>query len=136
MLPRLYRQAPLNSIWEGSGNIQCLDVLRALEKEPGTGAALWAELRRAGGHPDHAVATNRLHAPLHGDTIVEPAEARGFVEQLTLCLQGSVLLQAGSSLAAAFCRSRLGGAHGLAMGTLSADLPFADIIERALPTAV
>ena len=136
MLPRLYRQAPLNSIWEGSGNIQCLDVLRALEKEPGTGAALWAELRRAGGHPDHAVATNRLHAPLHGDTIVEPAEARGFVEQLALCLQGSVLLQAGSPLAAAFCRSRLGGAHGLAMGTLSADLPFADIIERALPTAV
>ena len=51
-------------------------------------------------------------------------------------VQGSVLLQAGSPLAAAFCRSRLGGAHGLAMGTLSADLPFADIIERALPTAV
>ena len=67
---------------------------------------------------------------------VEPTEARGFVEQLALCLQGSVLLQAGSPLAAAFCRSRLGGAHGLAMGTLSADLPFADIIERALPTAV
>ncbi|GAB2611641.1 acyl-CoA dehydrogenase family protein [Novilysobacter erysipheiresistens] len=137
ILPRLYRQAPLNSIWEGSGNIQCLDVLRALEKEPGTGVALWAELQRAGGggQPDHAAAVERLRAPLHGDVVIEPAAARTFVEQLALCLQGSVMLQAGRPVAEAFCRSRLGGAHGLAMGTLPVGLPFADMIDRALPSA-
>ncbi|MGQ4659727.1 acyl-CoA dehydrogenase family protein [Lysobacter sp. F6437] len=136
ILPRLYRQAPLNSIWEGSGNIQCLDVLRALAKEPGTGEALWAVLQDAGnGHPDHAAAIERLRGPLHGESRIDEAGARRFVESLALALQGSVLLAAGSPTADMFCRSRLGGVHGLAMGTLSSDLPSDDMIERALPPA-
>ncbi|MGY0798106.1 acyl-CoA dehydrogenase family protein [Lysobacter sp. A286] len=134
ILPRLYRQAPLNSIWEGSGNIQCLDVLRALSREPETAAALWAELQLAGdGHPDHAAAVDALRAPLHGEVVVDPAGARHFVERLALALQAGILLRAGSPVAEAFCRSRLGGAHGLAMGTLPADLPLDGLIERALP---
>src|SRR5690606_11828054 len=101
ILPRLYRQAPLNSIWEGSGNIQCLDVLRALSREPETGAVLWAELQMAGnGHPDHAVAVERLRGPLQDGTgieiEIELADARHFVERLALALQGSLLLRAGS----------------------------------------
>ncbi|HUH89631.1 MAG TPA: acyl-CoA dehydrogenase family protein, partial [Lysobacter sp.] len=134
ILPRLYRQAPLNSIWEGSGNIQCVDVLRALSREPETGAALWAELQMAGnGHPDHAVAVERLRGPLQDGAGIDPADARHFVERLALALQGSLLLRARSPAADAFCRSRLGGAHGLAMGTLPAGLPLAELIERALP---
>ena len=136
ILPRLYRQAPLNSIWEGSGNIQCLDVLRALAKEPGTGAALWTALQEAGaGHPAHAAAVEHLRGPLHGETRIDEAGARRFVESLALALQGSVLLAADSPAADMFCRSRLGGEHGLAVGTLPPDLPFDDMIERALPPA-
>ena len=134
MLPRLYRQAPLNSIWEGSGNIQCLDVLRALGKEPETREALWAELQRAGdGHPDHAAALERLRAPLQDGAMVEESGARLFVEQLALAMQGSILLRAHSPAADAFCRSRLGGAHGRAMGTLPSGLPLQEIVARALP---
>ena len=139
MLPRLYRQAPLNSIWEGSGNIQCLDVLRALAREPRTAATLWQELHAAGnGHADHAAAIEALRAPLHGKTTVDEVAARSFVERLALALQASVLLRAGSPMADAFCRSRLGGAHGLALGTLPADLPFDNlpfdnVIGRAFP---
>ena len=134
MLARLYRQAPLNSIWEGSGNIQCLDVLRALAKEPGTGATLWTELQAAGGGHDHyATAIAALNAPLHGEATIDEADARGFVERLALALQAAVLLRAGGPIAGAFCRSRLGGEHGLALGTLPADVPFDAMIERALP---
>ena len=132
ILPRLYRQAPLNSIWEGSGNIQCLDVLRALQKEPASGAALWAELQRAGERdPAHSAAVDALRPAMHGQTAVDPADARRFVEALALALQGSVMLQAGSPAAAAFCRSRLGGDHGLAMGTLPARLVSTALVERA-----
>ncbi|MGV8941659.1 MAG: acyl-CoA dehydrogenase family protein [Lysobacter sp.] len=134
ILPRLYRQAPLNSIWEGSGNIQCLDVLRALAREPDTGAALWAELQAAGtGHPEHSVAVEHLRGSLHGETVIDPADARYFVERLALALQGSLLLRARSPAAEGFCRSRLGGSHGLAMGTLPAGLALTELIARALP---
>jgi len=137
LLPRLYRQAPLNSIWEGSGNIQCLDVLRALAKEPEAGMTLWAELQRAGdGHRAHSAALDRLRGTLLGDgRMVEPAAARRFVEDLALALQAALLLQSGSPAADAFCRSRLGGEHGLAMGTLPPDLPFGPLIDRVFPPA-
>ncbi|MBB6599710.1 acyl-CoA dehydrogenase family protein [Luteimonas sp. MC1825] len=131
LLPRLYRQAPLNSIWEGSGNIQCLDVLRALAREPEAGAALLAEIDAARGlHPalDAARAALRLALPDASE-----AGARLLVERIALALQASVLLRAGSPVAEAFCRSRLGGAHGLAMGTLPAELATHAAIERALP---
>ncbi|QOY62118.1 acyl-CoA dehydrogenase family protein [Lysobacter sp. H21R4] len=137
LMPRLYRQAPLNSIWEGSGNIQCLDVLRALQREPDTGAAVWAELVAAGeGGSEYAQAIEHLRAALTEGAAVEPAQARGFVERLALALQASLLLRAGSPAAQAFCRSRLGGEHGLAMGTLPAGVPMDALIERALPAGI
>ena len=131
ILPRLYRQAPLNSIWEGSGNIQCLDVLRALAREPETGAALMVELDAAGGmHAGHDAFVATLKAALAPGQ-VEEAGARLLVERLALALQASVLLRAGSPIAEAFCRSRLGGQHGLALGTLPSDVDFGALMARA-----
>ncbi|GAB3354912.1 acyl-CoA dehydrogenase family protein [Lysobacter tyrosinilyticus] len=134
LLPRLYRQAPLNSIWEGSGNIQCLDVLRALSREPETLEALRAELAAAAGLD---VALDReadaLLRQLSNASGVLEASARGLVERMALALQASVLLRAGSPAAEAFCRSRLAGERGLVFGTLSADIDFTALIERALP---
>ena len=133
ILPRLYRQAPLNSIWEGSGNIQCLDVLRALSKEPETGAASWNELQSVGSDDaGYAGAIDRLRAPLTGNLRVDEAGARMFVEQLALAFQGGMLIRAGSPVAQAFCRSRLGNAHGLAFGTLPPDSSWDAVIHRAL----
>ena len=133
LLPRLYRQAPLNSIWEGSGNIQCLDVLRALSREPETGAALLAELGTAKGL--HAGFDDEVAAlqPLLRETAGDQASARMLTERLALALRAAVLLRAGSPIAEAFCRSRIDGAHGLAMGTLPGDLDFTALVDRALP---
>ncbi|WP_028916954.1 acyl-CoA dehydrogenase family protein [Pseudoxanthomonas sp. J35] len=133
ILPRLYRQAPLNSIWEGSGNIQCLDVLRALAREPAAAQALQAGLEQAARrHPLLEQAATHLHGQLAARDMLEP-QARLLVERLALVLQGSVLAANGSPLAEAFLRSRLGGEHGLAMGTLPPDLDFAAILARAWP---
>ncbi|MCR6686851.1 acyl-CoA dehydrogenase family protein [Pseudoxanthomonas sp.] len=133
ILPRLYRQAPLNSIWEGSGNIQCLDVLRALVREPAAAQALRTVLEQAAQrHPLLAREAERLQRQLAAVDTLEPL-ARQLVERVALLLQGSILQAAGSPLAEAFLRSRLGGEHGLAMGTLPADLDFAAILVRALP---
>ncbi len=131
ILPRLYRQAPLNSIWEGSGNIQCLDVLRALSREPESGEALMAELASASGLDagfDAAVAQLR-----HGLSGVGESGARHLVERLALALQAAVLLRAGSPVAELFVRSRLGGEHGLAFGTLPADAKLEGVIGRVMP---
>jgi putative acyl-CoA dehydrogenase len=131
LLPRLYRQAPLNSIWEGSGNIQCLDVLRALQREPETGAALLDELDTArGAHADFDAACDGLKRTLSACDLAE-AGARMLVERMALLLQAGVLLRAGSPAAETFCRSRLGGGHGLALGTLPADADFDALIARA-----
>ena len=133
LLPRLYRQAPLNSIWEGSGNIQCLDVLRALSRESETGAALVAELQAAKGL--HAGFDDEVAAllPLLHEAADDQAAARMLTERLALALQAAVLLRAGSPVAEAFCRSRIDGEHGLAMGTLPVRVDFAALIARALP---
>ena len=102
LLPRLYRQAPLNSIWEGSGNIQCLDVLRALAREPATREALRHELEAGRGRDtDYDMAVLPLLAELDGNASDE-AEARSLVEWLALALQAGVLLRAGSPAADAF----------------------------------
>lgn len=131
ILPRLYRQAPLNSIWEGSGNIQCLDVLRALSREPESGEALMQELASASGLDagfDEAV--ERLRAGL---SAVDESGARHLVERLALALQAAVLLRAGSPAAGLFVRSRLGGEHGLAFGTLPAGAQVDELIGRVMP---
>jgi putative acyl-CoA dehydrogenase len=133
ILPRLYRQAPLNSIWEGSGNIQCLDVLRALTQEPACLDALRAEFAAAG-HLSRVVAgqAEALLAAFAGRQVDETT-ARLAVERLGLLLQAAELLAAGSPAAEAFVRSRLEGGHGLAFGTLPADIDVAMLLERALP---
>jgi putative acyl-CoA dehydrogenase len=124
MLPRLYRQAPLNSIWEGSGNIQCLDVLRALQREPAALDALRTEFDSASGrHPAFeawmVATTAETLSVLSAETDAAQVRSRAWVERLALALQAATLLRADSPLADAFCRSRLGGERGVAYGTLS-----------------
>jgi putative acyl-CoA dehydrogenase len=137
MMPRLYRQAPLNSIWEGSGNIQCLDVLRAFAREPETRSALFAELNAAkGGHPAFDRALARLAVELGNSDELE-RRSRYLTEQLALALQASLLIRAGNrSVADTFCESRLDCAHGLAFGTLPAAAPMVALIRRAWPAAL
>ncbi|MFE0500613.1 acyl-CoA dehydrogenase family protein [Lysobacter soli] len=132
LLPRLYRQAPLNSIWEGSGNIQCLDVLRALQREPHTGRALLAELEAAQNvDPDLDTEIAELRPVLEGRTVPGEVEARRWVEALALALQASLLLRNDSPMAAAFCSTRIGGDHGNAYGTLPRDFELGSLIGRA-----
>ena len=132
ILTRLYRQAPLNSIWEGSGNVQCLDVLRALKKEPETRDALFIELQKAvGKNSDYDAELNRL-TELFEDTETLEFRSRYIIERLALMLQASILLQTEQKkIAKAFCSSRLANNHGLAFGTLSPDVPVDLLIERA-----
>jgi putative acyl-CoA dehydrogenase len=130
-MPRLYREAPLNSIWEGSGNVQCLDLLRAMARSPEGVEAFFAEVGEAGGENaqlDAAVAEIQGQlADLEG---IE-SRARRVVERMALALQGSLLVRFGDqAVADAFCASRLGGDAGLAFGTLPAATDFERIIER------
>ena len=131
ILPRLYREAPLNSIWEGCGNIQCLDVLRALQREPATAAALRAELEAARGRDaDYDREVDAL-----GDALARAGEAsaRQLVERLALALQASVLLRGGdSAVATAFCRARIEGG-GRAYGSLPSGMPIDALLRRAWP---
>jgi putative acyl-CoA dehydrogenase len=131
-LPRLYRQAPLNSIWEGSGNVIALDVLRAMGRSSDTLAAVSAEIELArGADPRFDDAVKRLHAEL-GEPEQLPARARRIAGLLALCLQGSLLLRtAPAAVADAFCASRLGGDWGAVLGTLPAGADARSIIERS-----
>lgn len=133
-LARLYRDIPLNSIWEGSGNVQCLDVLRAMRKEPDTVEALFAELRQARGmEARYDAFVQRIERELADTNFIE-ARARRIVEALGLALQASLLLQHGHpAVAEAFCASRLAGEQRLVLGTLSVGAALAVIIERATP---
>ncbi|MGM8937075.1 isovaleryl-CoA dehydrogenase [Psychrobacter glaciei] len=132
ILPRLYRQAPLNSIWEGSGNVQCLDVLRALRKEPETREALFAELQNAAGKNAHYDAELKCLAARFEDLETLEFRSRYVIERLALMLQASIfLLGDHTDIATEFCRSRIAGEHGLTFGTLSPDAPVAQLIERA-----
>ena len=132
-MPRLYRQAPLNSIWEGSGNIQCLDVLRALAREPDTRAALLAELRAAAGRDAAYDAALAAGAALLAGGIGE-AQARQLVEALALLLlQAATLLRAGHPLARDWCATRLAGAGGLSHGASAVDIDIDTAIGRILP---
>ena len=132
-LPRLYREAPLNSIWEGSGNVICLDVLRALAKEPQAAGALLDELRAARG------ADRRLDAHLDSAEAQlanpEESQARRLVEALALALQGALLVRhAPRAVADAFCASRLAGDWGRAFGTLPRGVDLQALIDRATPS--
>jgi putative acyl-CoA dehydrogenase len=131
-LPRLYRDAPLNSIWEGSGNVQALDVLRTLRREPDSRDAYLAEVRLAAG------ADRRLDAAIDGVAALTagPAEdqARRVVERLALVLEAALLVRhAPAPVADAFVATRLAGDHGSAFGTLPAGPDTAALIDRAAP---
>jgi putative acyl-CoA dehydrogenase len=134
VLPRLYREAPLNSIWEGSGNVICLDVLRAMARQAGSVEALLDEVHQAVGADRRLDACGvALAADLHMLGDIEP-QARRLVEGLALALQGSLLVRhAPAAVADAFCASRLAGDRGLAFGTLSSGVDCRAIIERAQP---
>ena len=134
ILPRLYRQAPLNSIWEGSGNVQCLDVIRALRKEPGVSEALFDELQQGlGQHPAYDQQVAWLQDAFSDLETLE-SRSRLVVEKAALALQASLLLRAGQAeIAEAFCRSRLAHNGGYAYGTLDAQAPIDLLIQRATP---
>ncbi|MBI2435905.1 MAG: isovaleryl-CoA dehydrogenase [Candidatus Hydrogenedentes bacterium] len=121
IFPRLYREAPLSSIWEGSGNVICLDVLRAIAREPEALPALLQELKTASGaDPHYDRRLKSLEENLHGATDRE-AQARYVVEQLALAIQANLLIQhAPDSAARAFCRARLERAGGMEYGTMPA----------------
>ncbi|MDT0484199.1 DNA alkylation response protein [Streptomyces doebereineriae] len=131
-MPRHYREAPLLSIWEGSGNVNALDVLRALRRAPDTAQALFGELALAQGSDvrlDAAVA--RLKDLL---ATTSEAGARRLVEHMALTLQASLLVRhAPSAVADAFCATRLGGDWGHAFGTLPDAADVEAILDRALP---
>ena len=132
ILPRLYRQAPLNSIWEGSGNIQCLDVLRALTREPATHDALFAELAKAkGGHALLDAEIAELTKQL-ADTADLEKRSRYLVERIAMALQAATLVRAKRDVVAdSFCQSRFAQASGKMFGTLGANAPLTKLIERA-----
>jgi len=131
-MPRLYREAPLISIWEGSGNVAALDTLRAMAKEPEAIEAFFAELDRAAGTDaryDDALALLRKEFT---DLDQLPFRARRLTERMALLLQGSLLLRDGNpAVADAFVRSRLAGDWGVAYGTLPAGVDTTTILERA-----
>jgi putative acyl-CoA dehydrogenase len=133
-LPRLYREAPLNSVWEGSGNVMCLDVLRALVREPEAAAALFAELEEsAGADPRLDAHVARLRGEL-GDVADIELRARRVVEAMALALQGSLVVRySPPAVTDAFCASRLAGDAGHAFGTLPPGLDFGAIVERNRP---
>jgi len=133
-MPRLFRESPLASIWEGSGNVQCLDVLRAMARNPQSVEAFLAEVAEpADAEPRLATAVAALRDELSDLEAIE-SRARGVVERMALALQASLLVRYGDQAAAdAFCASRLSGESGLAFGTLPARTDFARIIERHAP---
>jgi putative acyl-CoA dehydrogenase len=132
-MTRIYRQSPLNSIWEGSGNVVCLDILRAMARDPRSVEAFSAELALSRG-------TNRmLDRAIDAVTaqLAHPtgeAHARRLAEALALTLQGAVLVKTAPDFVAdAFCATRLGESPGLTCGAIDAKIDADAIIARAMP---
>jgi putative acyl-CoA dehydrogenase len=130
VLPRLYREAPVNSIWEGSGNVQCLDVLRALDRSPETVDALFAELALARGqHGEFDRAADELRAML-GKCAGDAFAARVLTERMAILLQAGLLIRnASPEIAAAFVAARVNPAT-LAYGGLRSDTAVAALLGR------
>ena len=136
-LPRLYREAPLNSLWEGAGNINSLDVLRVLARQPDGLAAFLDELapaRAAEPRLDRAAATLERELGGAADPVGLQGDARRLVERLAVLLQAALLVRHGHpAVADAFCASRVAGDRGAAFGTLPPGLDLAAVVERATP---
>jgi putative acyl-CoA dehydrogenase len=132
VMARVYREMPLNSIWEGAGNIMALDLLRGLRKGDAV-AALAHELAPARG-VDAALDRLADALPARIEAMATEAEARRLAQDVALAVQGALLVQsAPQAVAGAFCASRLGGDWGHAFGTLGAGTDFDSIIVRARP---
>ena len=134
IMPRLLRESPVNAIWEGSGNVQCLDVLRALKKDPQVLEAFYAEAAQARGNDTRF---DQFLSALQAD-LAEPdameLRARNLVDRMALALQASLLIRNGvDAVADAFCASRLLAGGGLNIGNLPPGLDFRAIIKRAQP---
>ncbi len=133
VMARIYRQSPLNSIWEGSGNVVCLDILRAMERDPHSVQALAAELERSRG------ADPLLDRAIDGVTSLfvrrpDEGSARRLAETLALALQGATLLaSAPDFVSQAFCATRLADRPGLSYGAIDAKIDTDAIIARAMP---
>ncbi|MEQ6916362.1 acyl-CoA dehydrogenase family protein [Halomonas aquatica] len=131
-LARLYREAPVNSIWEGSGNVICLDLLRVLARHPASLEAVRAELAPVRGRLaefDHALAG--LDAELATSPEALEPRARWLAQRLAQCLQAALLLRHGpADVAETFCRSRLGEEAGPAYGVLPSDAPLRSLLAR------
>jgi putative acyl-CoA dehydrogenase len=134
VMPRIFRQSPLNSIWEGSGNVICLDVLRAMAREPESTQAFVVKLdavRGANAALDRAIERAK-------DGIAKPsseAGARRLVEDMALALQGAVLAKGNNAVFDAFCATRLSERPGLSYGALDAKIDTDAIIARAMPVS-
>jgi len=132
-MPRLYREAPVNAIWEGSGNVQCLDVLRALQKTPEVLTAYFSEVARAAGlnaDLDLHLLTLKTDLADHADLELR---ARDLVDRMATGIQAALLLQhAPDYVASAFCSSRLAGVGQHQYGALPRTAQVGRIIERAL----
>ncbi|GLU34225.1 isovaleryl-CoA dehydrogenase [Trinickia caryophylli] len=134
-MARFYREAPVNSIWEGSGNVMCLDVLRALERDPQGAQALLAQWRaQAQGHPALTAALGTLAGLVEAPPQEREAQARRLAQQLVLCAQGVLMLDAAPGPSAdAFIATRIGESDrcGRVYGTLPAGLDHGAIVARA-----
>jgi putative acyl-CoA dehydrogenase len=137
VMPRLYREVPVNSIWEGAGNIMCLDVLRALERMPDAAELLLREVAESA-QADRRLqnAVSRLERKLRAADWKNEAQARTIVRDLVLAMQGALLLRhAPASVAEAFCLSRLGEEPGGTLGLLPPGVDCRAIVGRAAPRA-
>jgi putative acyl-CoA dehydrogenase len=132
VMPRLYREAPVNSIWEGSGNVMCLDVLRAIGRMPNAEAVLRHELDDVR-DPRLQTFAGKLSQHLR-DGVRDEAQARALVRELVLALQAALLIRnAPPAVADAFCASRLDGEGGAVFGLLPRGVDARAIAERAAP---
>ena len=137
IMPRLLRESPVNSIWEGIGNVQCLDMLRAMQREPGSLEAYMAEVKLGAGANRHLDAYVAALGREFADLSDIEYRARAITEKMALALQGSLLVRYGDqAVADAFCASRLSGeSSGLVYGNLPRGVDCASIVRRATPAA-
>jgi len=135
-LPRLFRQSPLNGVWEGSGNVICLDVLRAIARDPAVLDAYWDEVAIARGADARLDASADALRAECADLEHLESRARRLVERLALVFQAALLVRnAPAPVADAFCASRLGGDSGRAFGALAPGADVAAIVDRARPAS-
>ena len=134
IMPRLYREAPLNSIWEGSGNVMCVDVLRAMQKDKNAISSVFNELEKARGlNAYYDLNIDNLFLELKNPEDLE-IKSRSITERISTLMQASIFLKnCNEEIASAFCSSRLGGNWTGAFGTLNSNTNFDKIIKRALP---